>query len=173
MFQISTIPEGYNSGRSYFFRTQNVVSGRKIVDVMSAVVVCARASLRRKSGILLIQRNVKRFYNSTPFQSLIALLLVLNFLSNISEQQLKPLPDTPTAHLYDNLDIFFTGDQVFPLLIQSSDFCLRLQCSSPSNSASTSSPTFGGTLSRTAGTCSTLLSSRYPSCSWPCRRSPA
>eukprot|EP00960_Hanusia_phi_P033530 750499-Hanusia_phi.AAC.4 len=110
LFQISTIPEGYNSGRSFFFRTNNALAGRIIVDNLNTLALSARKSLRRKSDLAVIQKTIKLFYNSTPFQSLVALMLVLNFLANVSEQQLRPQPDTPTSRLYDNLDIFFTGD---------------------------------------------------------------
>ncbi len=74
--QISTLEQGFNSGRTYYLKAES----KEECDSISAELGCKACSARRKaegkSRFIRSQDSVRKFYSSKPFQILSAVLII-------------------------------------------------------------------------------------------------
>ena len=76
-FQIKTIPNGFTSGRTYALKAYTSSQFGAIVSDLERLSAEARAEAEAKSNFRRSQDRVRSIYNSTPFQILVAMLIVL------------------------------------------------------------------------------------------------
>ena len=113
MIQIRTKEDGYNSGRTYYFNSNDEESCNAWVRVLRPA--CDDASIRQRSGpgfMLKVQLHCRRLYHSMAVQGLVAFLIFMSFLSNIIQTELQ-FPDGSDSadkaqRAYDTLEFFFT-----------------------------------------------------------------
>ena len=73
--QIRTEPDGFNSGRCYYFKLAPERCGAAVAD-LRALSRSARESREAMTRFKRNQEGVRRIYMSTPFQYTIALLII-------------------------------------------------------------------------------------------------
>ena len=74
--QINTILDGYNSGRAYYLQTN---SEHECCELAATLLRMAKAAKKRaedKTRFQILQGKVLKFYDSTPFQCVVAFLIV-------------------------------------------------------------------------------------------------
>ena len=76
-FQIKTIPDGYNSGRTYYLRAQSESTCRKITAALNKLCTAARERANVKSQFEKVQLRVRSIYCSNLFQIFTALLIIM------------------------------------------------------------------------------------------------
>jgi hypothetical protein len=84
-FQLKTIPNGFNSGRTYYFQAASDEQCRVVCQSISCQSRRAREDAAKISSIRRAQARVAAMYESTTFQSGVAVLIVT--------------VHTPSAHL--------------------------------------------------------------------------
>ena len=77
ILQIKTVPDGFNFGRSYYFKAGAEVPCRNIVDNLSSAAKAARKRAENKSRFKRSQDFVKTYQESFAFQILVAVLILL------------------------------------------------------------------------------------------------
>jgi hypothetical protein len=77
IFQIRTIAEGFNSGRTYSLETESVTLRRSIVSKLEVCVSECKQRVGAKSKFQELQTQVRNVYRSTPFQGTVAILIIL------------------------------------------------------------------------------------------------
>jgi hypothetical protein len=75
-FQIATIPDGHNSGRSYYLQAESSEVKRKIIKQLQLLTESARKRAEAKSLFRQAQDRVRGIYITWIFQSGAALLIV-------------------------------------------------------------------------------------------------
>jgi hypothetical protein len=76
-FQISTCPDGYNSGRCYYLKADSLQSCEMLVDILLKLVSVARARAEGASKFQQSQQVARAIYDSSLFQASSSLLIVL------------------------------------------------------------------------------------------------
>ena len=79
--QVITIPDGFNSGRTYYLRAPTESMCQSIASQLRVVVVIARKRAQARTQLMKMQRRVRRFYSSLFFQGLIGMFIALVFSS--------------------------------------------------------------------------------------------
>ncbi len=74
---IMTDDNGYNSGRKYYFQTNNDADRRAIVDILAARSKAARASKEAKGKMQRVRERVGDLIKSDPFQYCFAFLIAM------------------------------------------------------------------------------------------------
>jgi hypothetical protein len=74
--QISTVVDGYNSGRSYYLKAHSEEMCQKIVSSLQIIAKAAMKQARAWSWFRRVQRKVRRVHDSTPFQLAVASLII-------------------------------------------------------------------------------------------------
>lgn len=74
--QISTVDDGYNSGRSYYFKAQSDELCQEIVSSLQIIAKAARKRAQAWSWFRRAQSKVRRVNDSTPFQLGVAFLII-------------------------------------------------------------------------------------------------
>ena len=74
--QISTVDDGYNSGRSYYFKAQSDELCQEIVSSLQIISKAARKRAQAWSWFRRAQSKVRRVNDSTPFQLGVAFLII-------------------------------------------------------------------------------------------------
>jgi predicted RNA-binding protein YlxR (DUF448 family) len=75
-FQIATIPDGYNSGRSYYMQADSSEVKQKVIEQLQALSQSARTRAEVKSLFRKVQDHVRNVYTTRIFQSSAALLII-------------------------------------------------------------------------------------------------
>jgi hypothetical protein len=75
-FQIATIPDGYNSGRSYYLQADSGDVKQQIISQLQMLAKNAKKKADVTSSFRKAQDRVRSVYNARPFQSATALLIV-------------------------------------------------------------------------------------------------
>ncbi len=75
-FQLKTISDGFNSGRTYFFQAASDEQCRVVCESLSRHSHRARVDATATSSIRRAQQRVAEVYESTPFQSAVAVLII-------------------------------------------------------------------------------------------------
>jgi hypothetical protein len=73
--QIKTIREGYNSGRTYFLRSNTDADCQLLIEKLSRLAKIARSKAEVRSQLEMVQLKLRTFYNSTSFQAVTVLLI--------------------------------------------------------------------------------------------------
>ncbi len=74
-FKITTIPEGYNSGRAYYLDTSSQPNHSQILANLQKFVQIARKKAERKSLVKKYQERIRVLFESIPFQTSSAVLI--------------------------------------------------------------------------------------------------
>jgi hypothetical protein len=80
--QIKTIQDGHNSGRTYYIRSKTSEDDGRLVTTLTRLAKSAKIRAENKSRFERNQLQVRKVYNSRPFQYLMAVLIfgvVMNF----------------------------------------------------------------------------------------------
>jgi predicted RNA-binding protein YlxR (DUF448 family) len=75
-FQIATIPDGYNSGRSYYLQADSSDVKQKVIEQLQALSQSARKRAEVKSLFRKVQDHVREVYTTKIFQGSAALLII-------------------------------------------------------------------------------------------------
>ena len=75
-FQVATIPAGYNSGRTYYLKVESAQESRQLVRQLQELAERAAQRVAGKTRIRLMQESMRRIYNSNPFQTVAASLII-------------------------------------------------------------------------------------------------
>ena len=73
--QIKTIREGYNSGRTYNFRSKSDADSRLLIEAWNGLASIARSKADVRSQFEMIQLKFRNLYNASSFQAIIVLLI--------------------------------------------------------------------------------------------------
>ncbi len=78
---------------------------------MNETVLAAKRRLQklRRSKLDILRSRCREIYRSDALQSVVAALIIVNFISNMVQNQTLPLPNTPEDRLFNQLDLAFTG----------------------------------------------------------------
>eukprot|EP00961_Rhodomonas_salina_P283908 3836912-Rhodomonas_salina.3 len=109
MFQVVTPAGGFNSGRTYYFRAETLSASEDWIRELKRMVKEAKRAHDRLSRMVNLQNKVRRIYVSTPTQTVVALLILGNFVLSAYETQLNP-------QTQNGLDTFKRIDLVFTIL---------------------------------------------------------
>ena len=84
LVQIKTVPEGFNSGRTYFLQANSEEQSHKLVERLQKNVNDAMQRAAVKSRFQTSQEKVKKIYCSLFFQGMITFLIIsVNLLNQI------------------------------------------------------------------------------------------
>ena len=75
-FQIATIPDGYNSGRSYYLQADSSDVKQKVIEQLQALSRSARKRAEVKSLFRKVQDHVHQVYTTRIFQGSAAFLII-------------------------------------------------------------------------------------------------
>jgi hypothetical protein len=73
---INTIMDGYNSGRAYYLQAETEEVCRELAKTLAVMSKDAKKRAEAKTRFQKMQGKVLKFYESTPFQCLVAFLIV-------------------------------------------------------------------------------------------------
>jgi hypothetical protein len=73
---IETLPEGYNSGRTYYLQAESRAACRKIVRKLTDYSTTAHERAHAQTAFAQAQQRVGKVYRSVVFQNFIALLII-------------------------------------------------------------------------------------------------
>ena len=76
-FQIETVEDGYNSGRTYHIRAENKERCDSIAATISVSSKKARKAAMKASRFQKSQKLIRRFYSNSVFQLLVTSLILL------------------------------------------------------------------------------------------------
>ena len=76
-FQIRTMVDGFNSGRTYYLQAESAEICQEIVRNLSKYVVASRKRADKASKFRRGQKVLLTFYESAPFQLVSSLLIIL------------------------------------------------------------------------------------------------
>ena len=143
-FQIKTVSDGYNSGRTYYIRAKTHATCRKITAELTKLSIAATERANVRSRYEMVKLSVRIVHNSSPFQMFTAFLIVMvrtltilcilysnlicntlhqNFFVNAAESQITDLLTNNNGSLtvigsdLEKLDEFFTIIFAFELAI--------------------------------------------------------
>lgn len=75
VMQIKTDRDGHNSGRTYYLKTSEPGDFGQVIAKLSSLSKTARKRAENKTRFERQQQTVRRFYNSNPFQYMMAALI--------------------------------------------------------------------------------------------------
>ncbi len=93
-FQIHTIPDGFNSGRTYYLQAQSTQACQDVVVQLQEYAAAARARGEKVSRVTRAQAAFRAVHDSAPFQLLSALVIV-----TVLPPPPTPPPPVPRAPL--------------------------------------------------------------------------
>ncbi len=99
-FQIATIPDGYNSGRSYYLQADSSDIKQQIISQLQVLAKTAKKKAEVKSSFHKAQDRVRSLYVTGPFQGTAALLIVAVIFSASLFQKMHE--NTPSCAVYAN-----------------------------------------------------------------------
>ena len=75
VLEIKTLPDGYNSGRTYYLSTHSQHTLDELIQCLSHKAQAARAQAETRTAFQRLQLRVRRRYESPLFQGLMAVLI--------------------------------------------------------------------------------------------------
>jgi predicted RNA-binding protein YlxR (DUF448 family) len=75
-FQIATVPDGYNSGRSYYLQADSSQVKQELISQLQELAKSARKKVHETTWLLKLQGRVRTAYVHKSFQSTAALLII-------------------------------------------------------------------------------------------------
>lgn len=75
VLQIATDSNGHNSGRTYYIRAKSIEDYEKILTNINKSAKKARKAAEAKNMFRRVQYNVRKVYESNPFQAIVALMI--------------------------------------------------------------------------------------------------
>ena len=110
--------DGVSDGRPYSFRARSQEEKEDwIREIKSAVHRGRQKRLAQASILQRIQRSARRVYASSPFQSLVAVLIIANFIANAAQSELQPDAGSSQERIFSYIDMAFTFIFLLELLI--------------------------------------------------------
>ena len=109
LIQIQTIEGGYNSGRTYYFNASQISCDEWIQSIRQACETAKKDA--QPSCFFQAQCHLRKFHESSRFQTFFACLIFLCFIANVLQTELQsPLstPNATAAAVFSILEIFFT-----------------------------------------------------------------
>ena len=78
---------------------------------MNEAILAAKRRLQklRLSKLDIFRARCREIYKSDVLQCFVAVLIAVNFITNIIQNETLPLPGTPEERLFNQLDLIFTG----------------------------------------------------------------
>jgi hypothetical protein len=87
-FEVQTIENGYNSGRTYYLKAPSEEAGDSLCEELTRNAKRAKDAADASTRFQKAQNAVLAFYDSTPFQMCVA-FLILAVMSPLSIQAAK------------------------------------------------------------------------------------
>jgi hypothetical protein len=113
--KITTIPDGYNSGRIYILQTSTEEECDEWIHQLTEVVENANLRWQKKNRVKRFQSGLSAWFKSMRVQSFISLMIAGNFVQEVIRLQLRPdLEDGTYGYRPDMVrklelsDLFFT-----------------------------------------------------------------
>ena len=95
LIQIETVPDGFNSGRTYYFKAQTLERAKEWISMVKTAIDNEAKSLRANMSMARrAQRRLRIIYNSIWVQSCVGLLIFISFAVNIVQTELLFPPDS-------------------------------------------------------------------------------
>ena len=108
--QIRTVENGYNSGRTYYFKVESEEECNEWITRMRTE--SDRAVILKQAGPSLFRRlryRLRRFYHGVVVQSLVAVLIFFSFVVNIVQTELLGPQGGDTSSTFSALEYFFVA----------------------------------------------------------------
>ena len=112
MIEISTYPEGYNSGRVYRLAADTQDAMDEWLTQLQSALSDARARHEmqsRKSRLSRFLSTTKNLYDSNAMQRFVGLLILVNFSLSIWEAETRHVSSDYDTTVFDALEIAFTA----------------------------------------------------------------
>lgn len=120
-FFVVTKNESYHRGCIFRFRVDKAEDKLVWVSSIQRLQMNVKELVNANQGdpfyIQQVRRDVRRIYVQDASQVLVAFLISMNFIVNIFESQLQPLPGSPEAKTFEILDWAFSFIFFFELLV--------------------------------------------------------
>lgn len=107
-FVVRTSEAGLNCGRTYLFQAETFEDRQVWIDAIE----------KTKEALLKLQESQRKWsrykrwacsvYNNIFFQSFCVVLIVINFMLNVIEAQVRPLEKSPMHTTLQSLDLLLT-----------------------------------------------------------------
>ena len=113
VLEISTASGGYNSGRLYVLRTVQLNEDNVNAHILASTLKpLINAAINQRAAQLSPwshrQFLLKSFYDTTFLQVIVCLMITANFVSNVAEKQIRPVPGTEEYSRFEDLELSFT-----------------------------------------------------------------
>jgi hypothetical protein len=109
VFIVHVVGEESSSDRAYSFRTRSQAEKEEwIREIKQTARRAKQRRLAAGSPLLRLQQTARRVYVSSPFQSLVALLIVANFIANAAQSELQPASGSTEDVIFSHIDMIFT-----------------------------------------------------------------
>ena len=93
-FKVTTIEEGFNSGRTYVFRAKTEADCEDWIVMVSNAKTAATIKWVKANRFMRIKKKTSRFYKSSQFQMMMIFVIVTNFAFTVAELQILAEPGT-------------------------------------------------------------------------------
>ena len=118
VIQLRTIENGYNSGRTYYFKADTEEACNEWISRLRAV--SDNAVMLKLAGPSTFRRTryrIRKFYESSMVQTFVAMLIFTSFLVNILQTELLGSQPAEVSPTFTALEYFFTVAFAVELLI--------------------------------------------------------
>jgi len=107
-FIVRTVESGFNAGRKFVFRCNSKRDCRNWTrEIRENIKLLLRSSTFGERAEYYRQ-VLRKMVNSAPFQCLVALLIVVNFVLSVVDTELRPTPISQLGRVFEDLEIVFT-----------------------------------------------------------------
>ena len=104
-FEVYTVPEGYNSGKVFIFRSASPETNTDTIKFLLQAAREAVTDSRRSNRFANFQGHLLHFTHSTPFQIVVTLLIFAGFAQTCIESQLQSDKESTLGKVFKWLDI--------------------------------------------------------------------
>eukprot|EP00960_Hanusia_phi_P037330 752875-Hanusia_phi.AAC.3 len=109
VFEIQTVHDGFNSGRSYTLRAKEREECEAWIE---QIEILRKEEIERQNRInssffTLAKAYSRVLYDIPQFQFLVAFLIFCNFIINIINFEMLPENGTYSSHIFDAFELFF------------------------------------------------------------------
>ena len=108
VMEIETIPDGYNSGRAFFFFLPSNATVDDWVDIIASTAKERRLEYSKKHWIDIWQHRACLMLDSIYFQGVMAALIIANFFLIIAQTQIRPEAGSDLDNQFQLVDLAFT-----------------------------------------------------------------
>eukprot|EP00960_Hanusia_phi_P031848 749499-Hanusia_phi.AAC.5 len=95
-FKVSTIQDGFNSGRSYVLRASTEADCEDWIVLITNAMMAAKAKWVKANKFVRMKNQTSRIYKSSEFQMTMIVVIVTNFAFTVTELQILAEPGTKT-----------------------------------------------------------------------------